>query len=79
MAFLKLLLFLFFYYYFFFIIITVTKVEFYVVNVFFQESALMRGVDVVCATPGRLNDHLVKRGTFVCWTAKLGDGVGGVM
>ncbi len=25
----------------------------------------MRGVDVVCATPGRLNDHLIKRRTFV--------------
>jgi superfamily II DNA/RNA helicase len=29
-----------------------------------QESALHRGVDVVCATPGRLNDHF-QRGNLV--------------
>ena len=29
-----------------------------------QERALYRGVDVICATPGRLNDHL-ERGNFV--------------
>ena len=31
---------------------------------FIQESALQRGVDVVCATPGRLNDHF-ERGNLV--------------
>ena len=29
-----------------------------------QERALHRGVDVICATPGRLNDHF-ERGNFV--------------
>ncbi len=28
---------------------------------FLQERELHRGVDVMCATPGRLNDHLERR------------------
>ncbi len=30
-----------------------------------QAQQLRKGVDVVCATPGRLNDHLT-RGAMVC-------------
>ena len=26
---------------------------------------MRHGIDVVCATPGRLNDHLIKRQSFV--------------
>ena len=35
-----------------------------------QERALHRGVDVICATPGRLNDHF-ERGNFVRCTLIL--------